>query len=151
MISLLRDSRKTAANRCTARSPARASGPQASERGARAQTSPHGRRAPPVINMAARSDAQTLVALRFVDCPHAAQRLEQKVAKDKTEGVEFTPEGDTSVKQDDFHSLDFRCKIDDLDLPARLVNLPTMVKQDMGSRDICEMRRCGPDFVSFQR
>ena len=78
--------------------------------------------------MAARSDAQTLVALRFVDCPHAAQRLESKVAKDKTEGVEFTPEGDTSVKQDDFHSLDFRCKIDDLDLPARLVNLPTIVE-----------------------
>jgi len=78
--------------------------------------------------MAARSDAQTLVALRFVDCPHAANRLEQKVAKDKTEGVEFTPEGDTSVKQDDFHSLDFRCKIDDLDLPARLVNLPTIVE-----------------------
>ena len=71
--------------------------------------------------MAARSDAQTLVALRFVDCPAASQRLEQKLSKDTTQGVEFAPEAtETLPKPDDFESLDFRVKIDDLDLPARL-------------------------------
>lgn len=79
--------------------------------------------------MAARSDAQTLVALRFVDCPAASQRLEQKLSKDTTQGVEFAPEAtETLPKPDDFESLDFRVKIDDLDLPARLVNLPTIVE-----------------------
>ena len=79
--------------------------------------------------MAARSDAQTLVALRFVDCPTASQRLEQKLSKDATQGVEFAPEAtETLPKPDDFESLDFRVKIDDLDLPARLVNLPTIVE-----------------------
>ena len=91
--------------------------------------------------MAARSDAQTLVALRFVDCPHVRAALEAKVEKDKTEGVEFTPEGDTSVKQDD--TLDFRCKIDDLDLPARLVlyrRSSRRIKHGMTERDIV---KCG--------